>query len=158
MFSLERFAFVDSEGLIYTSSGIQNDIDQYQFDYRTISEPEIYVKNEGSEDKQVVIAVPVDSIPFNGEKLAACFMEIDMKVMLQGVSMQAQNTEVTFCNIYTGDGVALSGVFAMPGTTFLPVAGPAGTIIAMLIGTAIMLIIGSNFSYLMGRQRSAGSG
>ena len=122
MFSLERFAFVDSNGLIYTSSGIQNDIDQYQFDYRTISEPEIYVKNEGSEDKQVVIAVPVDSIPFNGEKLAACFMEIDMKVMLQGVSMQAQNTEVTFCNIYTGDGVALSNTVLggqAPGTNLL---------------------------------------
>ena len=26
------------------------------------------------------------------------------------------------------------GVFAMPGTTFLPVAGPMGTLIAMLIG------------------------
>ena len=48
------------------------------------------------------------------------------------------------------------GVFAMPGTTFLPVAGPAGTIIAMLIGTAIMLIIGSNFSYLMGRSSMTG--
>ncbi len=48
------------------------------------------------------------------------------------------------------------GVFAMPGTTFLPVAGPAGTIIAMLIGTAIMLIIGSNFAYLMGRSSMTG--
>ena len=38
------------------------------------------------------------------------------------------------------------GVFAMPGNTFLPVAGPAGTMIAMLIGMVIMLIIGSNFS------------
>ena len=26
------------------------------------------------------------------------------------------------------------GVFAMPGNTFLPVAGPAGTLIAMVIG------------------------
>ena len=48
------------------------------------------------------------------------------------------------------------GVFAMPGNTFLPVAGPAGTIIAMLIGMGIMLIIGSNFSYLMGRSSATG--
>ena len=48
------------------------------------------------------------------------------------------------------------GVFAMPGTTFLPVAGPAGTMIAMLIGMGIMLIIGSNFSYLMGRSSITG--
>ena len=41
------------------------------------------------------------------------------------------------------------GVFAMPGTTFLPVAGPAGTLIAMLLGMLFMLIIGYNISYLM---------
>ena len=35
------------------------------------------------------------------------------------------------------------GVFAMPGTTFLPVAGPLGTMLSMLIGMIIMLIIAS---------------
>ena len=48
------------------------------------------------------------------------------------------------------------GVFAMPGTTFLPVGGPAGTLIAFAIGTAIMLVIGSNFSFLMGRSSITG--
>ena len=44
------------------------------------------------------------------------------------------------------------GVFAMPGTTFLPVAGPAGTVLAVLLGMLIMLIIAGNLSYLMGRS------
>lgn len=48
------------------------------------------------------------------------------------------------------------GVFAMPGNTFLPVAGPAGTLIAMLIGMGFMLLIGSNFSCLMGRTAITG--
>ena len=48
------------------------------------------------------------------------------------------------------------GVFAMPGNTFLPVAGPMGTLIALLIGTGIMLVISSNFSYLMGRTSITG--
>ena len=48
------------------------------------------------------------------------------------------------------------GVFAMPGTTFLPVAGPAGTVIAMLAGMVIMLIIGFNFSFLMSRSSVTG--
>ena len=56
----------------------------------------------------MVIAVPTDRIPFNGEELVVCYMEIDMNVMLQGVSMTSQNTDATFCNIYTNDGVALS--------------------------------------------------
>ena len=48
------------------------------------------------------------------------------------------------------------GVFAMPGNTFLPIAGPAGTLISMLIGMAVMLVIGGNFSYLMGRSSITG--
>ena len=48
------------------------------------------------------------------------------------------------------------GVFAMPGNTFLPLAGPAGTLIAMGIGMVIMLIIGANFSYLMARTPITG--
>ena len=48
------------------------------------------------------------------------------------------------------------GVFAMPGNTFLPIAGPAGTAIAMLVGMLIMLVIGGNFSYLMGRTSIPG--
>ena len=48
------------------------------------------------------------------------------------------------------------GVFNMPGTTFLPVAGPLGTLIAMLIGMVIMLIIARNLSYLMGRTSMTG--
>ncbi len=48
------------------------------------------------------------------------------------------------------------GVFVMPGTTFLPVAGPAGTIMAMGIGTLVMLIIGTTISWLMARSPRTG--
>ena len=48
------------------------------------------------------------------------------------------------------------GVFAMPGTTFLPVAGPLGTLIAMFIGMIIMLVIAGNLTYLMGRTSMTG--
>ena len=48
------------------------------------------------------------------------------------------------------------GVFAMPGTTFLPVAGPLGTMLSMLIGMVIMLIIASNLSFMMSRSAVTG--
>ena len=48
------------------------------------------------------------------------------------------------------------GAFVMPGTTFLPVAGPMGTLIAMVIGMAVMLVIGANFSYLMRHRPGTG--
>ena len=48
------------------------------------------------------------------------------------------------------------GAFVMPGTTFLPVAGPAGTVIAMAISTIIVLIIGVNIAFLMRRNPRTG--
>ena len=108
LYTLEKFAFVDTNGLIYTSLGNQTNIADYQFDYRTITEPEISILNLESDNKKVIIAVPVDHIPFMEETFVVCFMEIDMSEMLQGVSMTTSNEDVTFCNIYTSDGVALT--------------------------------------------------
>ncbi len=107
LFVLDRFGFVDRNGLIYTSLGPQTDIGEYSFDYRSLSGPEISVRNLESADKKVVIAVPVE-IPFQDQTLVVCFMEIDMKEMLSGVSMDTPEDGATFCNIYTSGGVALS--------------------------------------------------
>ena len=111
LFSLERFAFVDEEGLVYTADdGVRDEMDQYAFDQRTLAGPEISLKNETGAEKKVVIAVPTRDreIRIEGKRLVACFMEMDMNVMLQGVSMKSQESDTTFCNIYTADGIALS--------------------------------------------------
>ena len=108
LFVLEKFAFVNSEGLIYTSLGIQDNIADYNFDYNNLSGAEISVKDLNTSEKKVIIATPVDHISFDGGELVACFMEIDMKEMLSGVSMHSQYSDTTFSNIYTDDGVALT--------------------------------------------------
>lgn len=48
------------------------------------------------------------------------------------------------------------GAFVMPGTTFLPIAGPAGTVLALAICTALILVIGRNYAYLMARRPAKG--
>ncbi len=48
------------------------------------------------------------------------------------------------------------GAFVMPGTTFLPIAGPLGTLLGIGIGGLIMLIIGLNYHYLMNHNPDAG--
>lgn len=48
------------------------------------------------------------------------------------------------------------GAFMMPGSTFLPVAGPFGTAIAMAISVVIMLAIGANFYFLMRHKPGTG--
>ena len=108
LFHLEKFAFVDDNGLIYTSQGTLTNIADYAFDHRTLSEPEISVLGAGNAGKNVVIAVPIDPRTVEDRMFKLCFMEIDMEEMLQGVSMSPDENNTTFCNIYTSDGSALS--------------------------------------------------
>ena len=108
LYGLEKFAFVDEDGLIYTSRGTRTDIDQYAFDYEALTGAEISLKNEGNENTKVVIAVPTDRLPFQGHYLVVCFMEIDMQHMLDNISLQSGTNNTTFCNIYTADGYSLS--------------------------------------------------
>ena len=107
LYGLEKFAFVGSKGLIYTSRGTRTDIDEYDFKPGEINEPEISIKNAVGDNKKVVIAVPVDRLSFEGDTLLACFIEIDMDNMLSGISLQSNNN-ITFCNLYTRDGISLT--------------------------------------------------
>ena len=106
-FDLERFAFVNEEGKIYTADGIKHDIDEYDVDFFSLKDVNISIKNLKSKDKKVVIAQPVAKY-VDGNKLIACYEEIDMDEMLKGISMDAQESDATFSNIYTTDGVALT--------------------------------------------------
>lgn len=111
IYKLEKFAFVDTEGLIYTSLRPQTNIGDYNFDYKNLKGPEISILNLKTTEKKVIIAIPVSDMTIEGKSLVACFMEIDMNEMLKGVSMQSEDTKTTFCNLYTRDGVALTNVY-----------------------------------------------
>ena len=110
LYNVEKFAFVDENGLIYTSRGTRTDIDQYELAYDSLSEPVISIKNPDSNNKKVIVAVPLDRLPFNDNYLVTCFMEIDMDVMLDGISLQSDNNNTTFCNMYTKDGTSLTNM------------------------------------------------
>ncbi|MBR2519024.1 MAG: response regulator [Selenomonadaceae bacterium] len=110
IYGLEKFAFVDTEGTIYTTRGIRNDIDKYDFDYKTLTETKIFIKNLHGNSKKIVIAMPADNLPFAGKTLVACFMEMDMNNLLEGVSIQSLGNNSTFCNIYTEEGISLTNI------------------------------------------------
>ena len=48
------------------------------------------------------------------------------------------------------------GAFVMPGTTFLPVAGPLGTLVGLGLGAVAMFVIGRNYHYLIRKYPDAG--
>ena len=88
LYGLEKFAFVDTTGLIYTARGTRNDIAIYDFDYANLSETKILIKNVDGRNKKIIIAMPADNLPFVGKTLVAAFMEIDMGRMLDAMSLQ----------------------------------------------------------------------
>ncbi len=45
LFNLEKFAFVDTDGTIYTSLGTQDDIDDYDFDPAGLKEADVSIKD-----------------------------------------------------------------------------------------------------------------
>ncbi len=110
LYDFDKFAFVDEDGLIYTSRGLKTDIDEYAFDYRSLTSPVISLKNADNDDKKLVIACPADRLPFMGKTLIACFMEKDMDSFLNAVSLRSSNNNTTFCNIYTNDGRSLTNL------------------------------------------------
>ena len=110
LYGLEKFAFVDETGMIYTSRGTRTDIDQYAFDYLSLSEPEISIKNGDGDNVKVVIVMPTDRLPYEDHYLVACFMEIDMEQMLENISLQSNSNNTTFCNVYTSTGSSLTNM------------------------------------------------
>ncbi len=109
LYDLDKFAFVDDDGLIYTSYGTRKNIADYTFDYKTISAPEISERRLGSV-KKVIIAVPLKKVKFLDGIFKVCFMEIDMDELLSGFSLQSDTNETTFCNIYTRSGEPLTNM------------------------------------------------
>ena len=109
LFELEKFAFVgENNGNVYTSQGIMGNVSEYPFDPQALTGPEIAVKDLDTPDKRVIIAIPIKPLSFEGDTLIACFMEIDMHLLIEGLSLQSDTNNTTFCNIYTRDGIALT--------------------------------------------------
>ena len=107
LYDLEKFAFVDTDGLIYTSFGIRRNIQDYSFS-RTLQAPETTIKGLGGKNSVLVIAVPVDDITFEDKLFTACFIEVDIHRMLDSLSLQTDSNSTTFCNLYYEDGTSLT--------------------------------------------------
>ena len=109
LYGLDKFAFVGSDGLIYTSQGVRRNLKDYDFDPEKLSGPKTSVRSIGTVRK-AVIAVPVDDIKCEDVTFRVCFMEIDMDVLLRGLSLQSDSNDTTFCNIYTRKGEAFTNM------------------------------------------------
>ncbi len=107
LYGVEKFSFVDEEGLVYTAHSTSTGKSRYPFLAEGLSEPLVTtVMNYGGE-KLLFIALPVSDITFEGKKITACFAQVNIDQMVRSMTFRAENME-TYFNIYLKNGESLT--------------------------------------------------
>ena len=57
--------------------------------------------------KQVILAIPVEGVSFQGARIKACFIQLNISEMLSSLTLQAGGNE-TYCNLYHCSGESLT--------------------------------------------------
>ena len=122
LYNIYSLVFVDENGLAYTDYSTTTSQSAYPFVLNeTITEPVFFTMNMYGARKQVILAVPVENIVFNGVKLKVCYVQIDIDSLVRNMAGQFEEME-TFCNLYYKNGECLTnvglGTFE-PGRNFL---------------------------------------
>ena len=101
--SLDMFAIVDEDGMVYTATNTYAGISRFGFLSEKITETVLTVNQAYGNKNMVIIAAPVENVLFCGRKITSCFSGIDMENIQNSISMQTDNNQ-TFCNLFFRDG------------------------------------------------------
>ena len=109
LYGVEKFSFVDQDGLVYTAHSTSTGKSRYPFLAQGLSEPLVTtVLNYGGE-KLLFIAIPVYGIEFDGKMITSCFAQVNIDQMVRSMTFRADNME-TYFNIYLKNGESLTTV------------------------------------------------
>ena len=107
LYGLEKFSFVDEEGLIYTANSTSTGKSRYPFLLDGLSEPLVTtVRNYGGENL-LFIALPVSGIQFKDKKIVACFAQVNIDQMVRSMTFSVDGME-TYFNLYMKNGESLT--------------------------------------------------
>lgn len=102
-----KFALVDENGIVYTEYTTTSGYDQYDFLSEELTERVIITKNMDHAKKQVILAIPVESVEFQGSRIKVCFIQIDLEEMLSALTSQTNYNE-TYWSLYHRNGEDLT--------------------------------------------------
>ncbi len=105
---VDEFALVDEDGVVYTQQNTVSDLSGYGLILEELKEPVIQTLNPRDTDKQVILAIPVEGISFQGRKLKACFLLVNINEILNSLVLQTSDNE-TYYNLYYRNGDSLNG-------------------------------------------------
>lgn len=104
---LNKFALVDGNGTVYTEYTTTSGNDQYSFLSEDLTEPTIITKNLDRAKKQVILAIPVEDVEFQGSRIEVCFIQVDIEEMLSALTSQTNYNE-TYWSLYHRNGEDLT--------------------------------------------------
>ena len=105
--NLNNFALVDENGYIYTDHSTATSTSMYPFLEEELKEHYMGTTNVYGLKKQLVIANPVRDVEFQGARITACFMELDIQNMFSSMTLNSVQTDVYY-NIYYKSGESLT--------------------------------------------------
>lgn len=105
--SLDMFAMVDEDGMVYTATSTYAGISRFGFLSEKVTEPMITVNQIYGNKNMVIIAAPVEKVFFQGKAITSCFSGINMDNILNSISLQTEKNQ-TYCNIFYRDGQFLT--------------------------------------------------
>jgi len=106
--SVDQFAFVNNNGVVFTPEGIETDPEKYFFAKDPIGEPKIFTRDMSAEDKTVFLVVPIDRLTFQGVPIKCGFIQLSMSKFLEGILVHTTAAEMSFFNLYYKDGESLT--------------------------------------------------
>ena len=103
---VDRVALVDDENTVYTAHSTFSDASRYAaLQQDDFTEAKIIASNIYGAKKQVVIAAPVDGIALQGNKLVACFMQINIDDVVGSLNYEINGESgSTFTGLYYKNG------------------------------------------------------
>ena len=104
---LNKVALVDENGIVYKQYTTEPGYDQYSFLSGELTEPAIITMNLDRAKKEVILAIPVEGVEFQGSRIDVCFIQVDIEEMLSALTPQTNYNE-TFWSMYHRSGEDLT--------------------------------------------------
>ncbi len=106
LYDMDKFVLVDENGIVYAEHSTTSGLSRYGFLSGELTEPLIVTTNLYGARKQVILAIPVEGISFQGARIKVCFSQINMNEMLGFLTQDDNNN--TFFNLYYQNGESLT--------------------------------------------------
>ncbi len=107
LYGVDKFALADENGTVYTEHSTTTGLTRYGFLSENLKDPVISISNLYGAKKQVILAIPVENIYFQGLQICACFIEININEMLSSLALQTNESE-TYWSLYYRNGESLT--------------------------------------------------